>query len=223
MIKGVVFDFDGLILDTEIPAFHAWQSIFAQNGCELTLAAWSDYIGRSPDTFDPCDRLETCLGQPVDHARLRKEQIEHETRLITMESALPGVTTLIDEVRTLGLRLGIASSSSRDWVMGHLQRLGLVARFDCIVCSDDVNHTKPAPDLYVAAVNALGIASTAAIALEDSPHGVTAAKAAGLFCVAVPNALTRHLSFEHADVMLDSLQDVTFQDLVAMLEGIKRQ
>ncbi len=218
MIKGVVFDFDGLILDTEIPAFQSWQLIFARHGCELTLTSWADYIGRSPDSFDPCDMLETCLGRPVDHDRLHQEEMEHETRLIAMESALPGVDALIDEVRVLGLRLGIASSSSRDWVIGHLQRLGLVDRFDCIVCADDVLHTKPAPDLYVAAVNALGITSAAAVALEDSPHGVTAAKAAGLFCIAVPNALTRHLSFDRADLTLKSLHGVAFQELLSRLE-----
>jgi HAD superfamily hydrolase (TIGR01509 family) len=219
MIKAVIFDFDGLILDTEIPIFRAWQEIFERHGCELTLDSWADYIGRSPETFDPCEKLEACLAHPVDRDKLHREQMEHEAKLIAAESVLPGVTETLGSAKRLGLKLGVASSSSRDWVIGHLARLGLAGFFDCIRCSDDVERTKPAADLYLAVLRALELQPEEAFALEDSPHGVSAAKAAGLFCVAVPNALTKSFSFDHADLVLSSLEEIPLEELLARIEG----
>lgn len=219
MIKGVVFDFDGLILDTERPVFRAWQEIFAAHGQELTLAAWTDYIGRSPDSFDPCVNLERLLGRSIDCKAIRAEHQQREANLIQENGVLPGVVDLIDQVRKRGLRLGIASSSERAWVVGHLARLGLDDRFETIRCSDDVERTKPAPELYVSVLVAWGLVPSEAFALEDSPHGVSAAKAAGMICVAVPNEMTSNLSFDHADLVLPSLAGVKLEELLQKLDN----
>jgi len=218
-IRGVIFDFDGLILDTEIPSFRAWQELFARHGASLTLDAWADYVGRAPETFDPCDLLEELTGRPVDHAALRQEELALEMALILEQPILPGVVAALDDAARLGLRLGIASSSSRDWVLGHLTRLGLHERFACLRCSDDVARTKPAADLYVAALDGLGLRPREAVALEDSPHGVTAAQAAGIFCVAVPNELTRGFPLDHADLRLASLEEMRLEVLLARIEA----
>jgi len=223
MIKAVIFDFDGLILDTELPVFRAWQEVFEQHGCTLTLDAWGDYIGRSPDTFDPCDQLEARLAGPVDKEKLHREHMKHEERLIAAESILPGVLEILDDAKRLGLRLGLASSSSRDWVIGHLSRFGLEERFECIRCSDDVERTKPAADLYLSVLDGLMLRSEEAFALEDSPHGVSAAKAAGLFCIAVPNAMTQDFSFDHADLMLPSLYNTSLEELIAKITNITNE
>ena len=115
------------------------------------------------------------------------------------------------------MKLGMASSSRRKWVNGHLTRLGLIQHFDSIKCADDVQRTKPDPDLYLAALGALGLQGHEAVALEDSPNGIAAAKAAGLFCVAVPNTLTRQLPLDGVDLVLDSLADLPMKDLLERL------
>ena len=135
------------------------------------------------------------------------------------KSALPGVREYIAEAKRLGLHLGVASSSSREWVVGHLTELGLSAYFDCIKCRDDVPRVKPDPALYQAVVETFALQPSQAIALEDSPNGIAAAKRAGLFCVAVPNPLTRQLSLAHADLLVSSLADLPLQHL---LEHVQR-
>ena len=219
MIKGLIFDFDGLILDTETPIFQAWQEIFERHGCTLTFETWADCIGRAQDAFDPCDHLETCLGHPIDRKCVRFEEEQRETQLILNQPVLPGVREMIVTAKELGLKLGVASSSQRDWVIGHLTRLGLIDQFDGFRCADDVERAKPAPDLYLAVLEALSLQSDQAIAFEDSPNGVRAAKRAGLFCVAVPNALTKALPLDHADLTLASLEDVTLEELLRTAKG----
>jgi HAD superfamily hydrolase (TIGR01509 family) len=139
--------------------------------------------------------------------------------LLGEKVVLPGVQEYIAEAKRLGLQLGVASSSSREWVVGHLTELGLYAHFDCIKCRDDVQQVKPDPALYQAVVEAFALQPSQAIALEDSPNGIAAAKRAGLFCVAVPNPLTRQLSLAHADLLISSLADLPLRQL---LEHVQR-
>ena len=214
MIKGLIFDFDGLILDTEVPIFQAWQEIFECHGCELTLETWADCIGRGQDAFDPCDYLEACFGRSIDRARVFAEKQKSEMELIGQQTVLPGVLDKIAAAKQRGLKLGVASSSQREWVIGHLARLGLAEQFDGVRCADDVEHAKPAPDLYRAVLEVLGLHPDQAIAFEDSPNGVQAAKRAGVFCVAVPNALTKALPLDHADLTLASLEEATLEELL---------
>lgn len=215
MIQGLIFDFDGLILDTELPAFQAWQGVFGRYGCTLSLSTWVRYIGLSPDTFDPCDDLEKSLSQQVDRRALYQEHKRREVKLLECQAVLPGVKAYIANARRLGLSLGVASSSSRDWVAGHLARLGLLENFDCIRCADDVEHTKPDPELYLSTLEGLNLRSDQVVALEDSPHGVSAAKEAGIFCVAIPNTLTQDLSLDHADLTLTTLAEMPLEELLA--------
>ncbi len=116
---------------------------------------------------------------------------------------------LVAAAVTAGLRLAVASSSSRRWVEGHLDRIGALGAFHAVRCRDDVRQTKPAPDVYLAALEALGVNASQAVAFEDSPNGVQAAKTAGIYTVAVPNGVTRGWPFDHADRVIDSLHGVT--------------
>jgi len=214
MIKALIFDFDGLILDTETPEYLCWQEIYQAHGVSLSLSEWADYIG-STYTFDPHGHLERKVGHPVDRAAIRIRRSQRLAKLMAEQSLLPGVQEYIAEARKLGLKLGLASSSRRDWIAKHLSQLGLASCFDAIRCGDDVERTKPDPAVYLAALRALKVAGNEAIALEDSPNGVLAAKRAGLFCVAVPNALTRQLSFDNiADLQLASLTEMPLRELL---------
>jgi HAD superfamily hydrolase (TIGR01509 family) len=130
---------------------------------------------------------------------------------------MAGVRDYIADARRLGLRLGVASSSSRKWVVGHLERLGIHEFWDAVVTRNDVVRTKPSPDLYELVVRRLGVPASSAVALEDSPNGIAAAKEAGLYCVAVPNDLTRDLDVSRADVRLSSLAEVPLEQLLRRL------
>jgi HAD superfamily hydrolase (TIGR01509 family) len=218
MIRAVVFDFDGLILDTEFPEFRTWQEIYQAHGCELALEVWATGLGTSADAFDPCAHLEAQLGKLLDREVITHQRRQRYHELLGAKVALPGVREYIAEAKRLGLRLGVASSSSREWVVGHLTELGLGSYFDCIKCRDDVPRVKPDPALYRAVVEALALQPHQAIALEDSPNGITAAKRAGLFCVAVPNPLTRQLSLAHADLCISSLADFPLPQLLAHVQ-----
>ncbi|HUW94600.1 MAG TPA: HAD family hydrolase [Anaerolineae bacterium] len=215
MIRALIFDFDGLIMDTEGPVYQAWVEIYQELGADLPLSAWEVWVGGSPDGFDPCGYLETQLGRPVDREALTERASKREEELILAESALPGVEEYIADARRMGLKLGVASSSDCPWVYRHLERLGLRDQFDSIKCAEDVENVKPSPDLYLAVLDELGVGPEEAIALEDSPHGITAAQAAGLICVVVPNPLTSQMPTDHADLELDSLADMPLEGLLS--------
>lgn len=116
--------------------------------------------------------------------------------------------------------MGVTSSSSPDWVDGHLARLGLSAYFNCVECANDGVPAKPDPTLYLRALTALGVRADEAIAFEDSANGVMAAKRAGICCIAVPNALTRELDLAHADLRLKSLAKLSLEALLKQVSKI---
>jgi HAD superfamily hydrolase (TIGR01509 family) len=218
VIQALIFDFDGLILDTEGPDYQSWQEVYQDYGCPLPMSEWAKWIG-TMGTFDPYAYLEGQLGRPVDRAAIRARRRARFGELMAGQSLLPGVREYVLEAKRLGLQTGIASSSPRDWIVSHLGSLGLEPYFDRIRCGDDVAYTKPDPAVYRAALEALGVHPNQAIALEDSPNGVQSAKRAGLYCVAVPNALTRELDLSRADLQLGSLAELPLAELLARVDG----
>jgi HAD superfamily hydrolase (TIGR01509 family) len=217
-VRAIVFDFDGTILDTEAPVYDAWQEIYVEHGCTLAFDKWATCIGTA-DTFDPCEDLQAILGRVLDATALESRHRLRTDELIAVQAVRPGVREYLEEAARLGLVLGVASSSSRRWVEGHLTRLGLRDCFTTIRCADDVPRVKPDPALYRTAVEALGVRPEDALALEDSPNGVLAAKRAGLTCVAVPNPLTARLDLTGADLRLASLADLPLTALLAHLRA----
>jgi HAD superfamily hydrolase (TIGR01509 family) len=213
MIKALIFDFDGLILDTEVPEYQSWVELYQAYECDLSLEKWVECIG-SADAFNPYEYLEQQLGRPVDRAAVRIQRRARFAEFMADQTVLPGVEDYIATAQHLGLKLGVASSSPRAWVVGHLTRFGLVTHFDVICCGDEVQATKPDPAVYLAVLQALKIRADEAIALEDSPNGILAAKRAGIFCVAIPNALTRQLSLGRADLQMNSLGDFPLAQLL---------
>ena len=217
--KALVFDFDGLILDTEGPVFAAWQEEFAAHGCPpLTIEEWSKEIGTA-GVLDLVALMRTRATLPFDEDAMHARRRDRRDALLELETARPGVHAWLDAADELGLRVGVASSSDREWVEPLLDQLGIRERFEHVVCYGSGLAAKPAPDLYRAACAALGVEPDAAIALEDSPHGIAAAKAAGLWCVAVPHAITELLDLSQADLVLRSLADLSLYDVLRARAG----
>ncbi len=218
-IKALIFDFDGLILETETPIFRSWQELYHSYGCEIPMDTWAKIIGAAEYEFDPFDELERQLGRSIDRQAEAPGRRQRELALILSQPVLPGVRDYLQTAHRIGLPCAIASSSTRDWVEGHLKRLGLYEDFVLVKTSEDVAHTKPAPDLFLAALTGLQIEPQEAIVFEDSPNGILAAKRAGIFCVVVPNGLTSGLSLDLADLCLNSLADLPLEDLLKMVNG----
>jgi HAD superfamily hydrolase (TIGR01509 family) len=221
MIQALIFDFDGLILDTEQSEFQAWQEVYAEHHVHLPLEQWALCIGGASELFDVYGYLESLVGQPVQREEIAIKRRRRHLELLAAQSILPGVEDYLNDAKRLGLKLGVASSSSRSWVVGHLSRLGLLSYFDYIRCGDEVTHKKPDPELYLAVLAALQVQADQAIVLEDSPNGILAARTAGIFCVAIPNPLTSQLSLDHADLRLASLADMPLEQLIVEVQ--KRQ
>lgn len=216
-IKALLFDFDGLILDTETTEFLVWQKIYREHGQEMLPETWGQVIGGyGISNFDGAVHLAELVGDGLDARELHIRYRSESDALILQQPVLPGVLDYLDDARRLGLRLAVASSSPHSWVDTHLARLGLADRFDALICGDDVppGRTKPHPDLFLKALDALGVKAEQAIVFEDSPNGVTAARAAGICVVSIPNPITTLLKTDGANLTLDSLARISLQDLL---------
>ncbi|MBY6038084.1 HAD family hydrolase [Fictibacillus nanhaiensis] len=219
MIKALVFDFDGTILDTETQHYNAFQELYKEHGTNLPLEVWGECIGTHSD-FNPYEYLEKQIQKKLNHEELRSKKTEREIALILEQKPLPGIEDYLKAGKELGLKIGLASSSSRKWVLEHLERINLLPYFEVIKTADDVEKVKPDPALYLKAVEALGVKPEQAIAFEDSVNGSLAAKKAGLFCVAIPNSVTKHMTFGEVDHQMESVAEL---ELSALLDLIERK
>jgi HAD superfamily hydrolase (TIGR01509 family) len=214
-IRALLFDFDGLIVDTETPSYASWQAVYREHGQELPLDRWAAIIG-TIGGFEPLDYLEELHG-PIDRDAVATRRREHELELLEIEQLRPGILDYLEEAERRGLKTAIVSSSSRQWVDRHLARLERAEHFDEIVTADhDPERSKPRPTLYLEALDRLGVSAAEAIAFEDSPNGVEAAKAAGIYTVAVPNSVTVALGLDNADLLLESLAELSLRELLEL-------
>jgi HAD superfamily hydrolase (TIGR01509 family) len=216
-IRGLLFDFDGLLVDTESPALAAWQAVYREHGHELPVDRWVTVVG-TLGGFEPLDHLEELIGGPIERDLLNERRRAHELRLVELEELRPGIAEYLVDAQRLGLRLGIVSSSSNRWIDSHLRRLEQAVGWDLILAANgDTEVAKPRPTLYLRALAELGLAADEAIAFEDSPNGVRAAKAAGIFCVGVPNPVTAPLALD-ADLVVNSLAELPLEELLERFE-----
>jgi HAD superfamily hydrolase (TIGR01509 family) len=205
-VDAVILDFDGLILDTEWAIYETARAAFAAHGHELDVPAWSTIVGINDDGDGWYDSLCATAGIDLDRALFEAAYESQDRSSRDHLLPLPGVVELLDELRSAGIPAAVASSSSEAWLHRHLGRLELVDRFAAIVGADRVGGIgKPAPDVYLRACADVGADPSASVAIEDSAHGVTAAKAAGMAAVAVPSRITIHNDFSHADLVVDSV------------------
>lgn len=212
-IKGLIFDFDGLILDTETPEFYVWQEIFQSYGTSLPLHEWQAALGASIDAFDPVKYLSQETGLVLDREAIYSNHRQRSHQLIRQQPARPGIPATLERARDLGLRLGVASSSPIHWVHSHLEYLGLKDYFEKIICRDHVQNVKPDPELFLRCAQELSLQTSEAIIFEDSPNGIRAANAAGIFCVAVLNPITRQLDTSHANLVLEQIDEIPLEEL----------
>ena len=202
--RALILDFDGLIADTEMSEYVAWKEIYEGEGAHLGMDDWLSAVGYV-NNFDPRAQLERLTRREYDWQRVDARRRLRVQELNARLETLPGVRDLIEQGTQLGYRLGVASNSTADWVRPGLERLGLAKFFHVVRTVDTVRRPKPAPDVYQAVLSDLGIGGAHGYAFEDSEPGVRAAKAAGLYVVAVPNALTRHQDLSMADEIRENL------------------
>ena len=215
MIKALLFDFDGTLVDTESIDLRTWHEVFEAHGVSVPAERFALRIGTlaGPDELDELDAL---LDAPCDRGTVVATRRRRELELLEHEPLRPGVDRLLDDARALSLSLAIVSSSTRSWVEGNLRRLSLLEGWAALICADgDTTRCKPSPALYLEALETLGVEPGEAVAVEDSPNGIAAARAAGIFCVAFPNDVTRGLDLTEADLLVESLEDVPVGELLA--------
>jgi HAD superfamily hydrolase (TIGR01509 family) len=214
VFRAVVLDFDGLILDTESPVYESWRVAYEEHGHEIPRDRWFATIGSDHSTYHPLEDLRSLIEDLDEEAlQLRRRKLRDE--ILHALEPMPGIVELLERARSRGLGVAVASSSPLDWVDGHLRRLGLRDCFDALATADDVSAVKPSPEIYLRALALLGVEPVEAIAFEDSPNGVAAARAAGIYCVAVPGPMTRSLSFDAANLVVESLADHPLETLLA--------
>lgn len=219
MIRALLLDFDGLLYDTESSAYGTWEQLYAEHGVHLSLRTWvGAVIGRPPGAseFDPLAELERLTGQPFDRDAVLAERDARRQAMLPHQ-LMPGADELLAGARDAGLKTAIVTSNSLVNVQRHLARAGSTHRFDAIVCADgDPLRGKPAPALYLEALERLGLDAGEAVALEDSPNGVAAAQGAGLYCIAVPSEITRGApGLEAADRTIGSLIELRPRELTS--------
>ncbi len=202
----------------ESAIFQSWQEVYQAYGGHLSLTDWVKIIGTADLFFDPQKELERQIGRELDWRSIEKQRRQNELVLIEQLTPMPGVSELLLEAHQAGLRIALASSSPCAWVSGHLTRLGLIHYFDYLIASDDVQRTKPDPELFLVALAQLGLNANEAVVFEDSLNGVLAAKRAGLFVVAVHNPLTDGLPLEQANLRLKTLANLPLNRLLQMID-----
>jgi putative hydrolase of the HAD superfamily len=218
MIDALIFDFDGLLMDTETTLLASWQYEWRRHGLELEVQGFfADHGGDM--TEQRYADLAAAVGPGFDRAASHTHRTAHRERLHRDLEPAPGIRAWFDQAADLGLTLAVASSSARAWVRGNLESAGLADRIAVMACGDEVTGHKPDPAVYRLALKRLGIEPRAAIAFEDTPHGVAAAQAAGLFCVAIPNAYTPPARVATADLVLSSAADADLATVIAAAEA----
>ena len=211
-LGAIVFDFDGLIVDTEGPGFVSWREVYELFGAELNLDDWSRATGYI-DGFDPALHLENLLGKRLDWTEIIPKREARNWALTLQAQTLPGIEPLFRSAKERGLRVGVASNSGNGWVEDGLKRLGLRSFVDAVVTRDMVLRPKPAPDVYLKTVQTLGIEPNRSVALEDSEPGCRAAKSAGMKAVAIPNQFSERQDFNVADLVVRSAEALSLKNL----------
>ncbi|HEY7595968.1 MAG TPA: HAD-IA family hydrolase [Actinophytocola sp.] len=206
-MRALLYGFDGLLVDSEVAGLASWRALFERFGQALDTEHWMGEVAAGRPCM-PVAQLEDALGRTLDWDDLEPKRLAHRAGLIV---ARPGVREHLNRARELGLPCAIVAGAPGPWIDEQLENTGLDRDLFAAIVSE---AGKPSPDGYLKAIDALGVRAADALAFEDSPVGVAAAKAAGVRCVAVPNEVTAGLPLDAADQVLDSLADVTLDELI---------
>jgi HAD superfamily hydrolase (TIGR01509 family) len=217
MLKAVILDFDGTILDTETPEYKIWEEIFREHNQILPLELWVKYIGTTWGSFDPGNYLQELCDFKVNVKQIKSFAREKYLQILDVSPLCPGIEELIETLINASIPIAVASSSPLYWIKQHLEHRRLLEKFSFISTADDVKVVKPAPDIYINLLNKMIILPTDVLTFEDSPNGIKAAKAAGIFSIAVPNDITMHTDLSDANMIVSSIKDIPFSELKVLL------
>jgi HAD superfamily hydrolase (TIGR01509 family) len=211
-LRAVLFDFDGTLWDSETAVYGVFRDLYEEYGHELTLPTWSAAIG-TLGGFDPYEELGRLRGLTFDHEEIA--QTEDLVRAAADHVPLrPGIAALLRQLEEAGVRRALVSSDRSEWLVTHLERLGWPDGWSAMVCADgDAARAKPNPHLYLAALELLDVPAGATFAVEDSPNGIHAAKAAGIPCVCVPNEATAGLDLSEADLVFPTFEGLDVEEV----------
>ena len=214
---AVIFDFDGIVLDSETPEFESHRRIYARCGVTLTVDEWCGIIGTWSEGHD--EQWFARLCERSAQAPARDEYFAERRRIfdeIVPANPMRGVPELLAALRRAAVPAAIASSAPARWVIGAVERLGIRPLFDAVVTGDEVARRKPAPDVYLEAARRLGADPARSVAIEDSAPGITAARAAGMKAVAIPHWLTERHDLTDADLTVAHAGELTLERLVTL-------
>jgi HAD superfamily hydrolase (TIGR01509 family) len=215
---AVVFDFDGVVIDSETPEFESHRRIYERCGVVLSVEEWCDQIGvyvegKEERWFSAlCERSP----RPMDQTMYQAEKRRIFQELIPREP-MRGVRELLAELAAADVPAAVASTSPAQWVVAAADRIGVRCLFRAIVSGDEVRRRKPAPDVYLEAARRLGVNPTRAIAIEDSAPGIAAAHAAGMKTVAIPHWLTERHDLNSADLRVAHAGELSLVRLARLL------
>lgn len=211
-LRAVLFDFDGTLWDSETAVYGVFRDLYEEHGHELTLPTWSAAIG-TLGGFDPYEELGSLRGLPFDHEEIART--EDLVRAAADHVPLrPGIAALLRQLDEAGVRRALVSSDRSEWLVTHLERLGWPDGWSAMVCADgDAARAKPNPHLYLAALELLDVPAGATFAVEDSPNGIRAAKAAGIPCVCIPNEATAVLDLSEADLVFPTFEGLDVEEV----------
>jgi len=203
--RALLFDFDGVLLDTEWAIYQTWVELFKKNGQDLPLSVYVQCIGSDFETWSPEKHLEDLTGKNFDWPTINTERNVEIRRNIEVLDAMAGVRDLLTHCGQVGLPCAVVSSSSHSWVDPWLEKLGLIPDFATIVCKGDAPRIKPAPDLYLEGVKRMGFPAAECLVIEDSLNGMQAAHDAGCPVAAIPNRITEVIDFSKAEYQYETL------------------
>ncbi len=206
-IRGVVFDLDGVLVNTELVFQQVGNELARRRGKEMTLEVFKQMMGRRPrEAFTVMIELLELHDDTPEELQKESQQLFFEL-LETLLEPMPGLLDLLETIERAGLPKAVATSSPRDYARRILEKVELVHRFRFILGAEDVSHGKPHPEIYLKSAERLGIAPTEMLVVEDSEHGTKAAAASGAFVVAVPHQFSQHHDFSPADYVAQALND----------------
>lgn len=216
IVKVVIFDFDGLVFDTETFDLEAFQKLYKEYNVDFPIKKWINSIGSSL-SFDPYEQLLLKFPEiSRDNFRVKRSNLYQE--LLEGKSPREGVINYLERAKQLGIKVALASSSTRSWIDHHINKLGILSYFDYICTSDDVKSVKPEPDLYQKVLSYFEISPKEAVVFEDSPNGSLASIRAEIPCVIVPNETTKILEFDERVVLhLNSKKDMTLDEVLEIV------
>jgi HAD superfamily hydrolase (TIGR01509 family) len=201
---AIIFDMDGVLVDSEPLGFLAMQRVMARHGVAYTEEDNREFLGRT--TLEECRILKSRYRLPADERDLTRQYVGLLVGLIRDQPRpMPGVPAVLEELRGAGHRMALASSAAPEVIAENVRALDLARLFEAVVSGTEVARGKPAPDIFVETARRLQVPVAGCLVVEDSRNGLLAAKAAGMACAVIPCAATRHQDFQEADYRLEAL------------------